>query len=372
MHMKILLLLREPIFDRIPSLKTLVWGLSEKGHSVKLLTSCTPRFPEPSMEHPLFCSVLFRERERKVECPTILKLLILATKELMLNRYDIVMGADAFSNIVASKLAKLFRLPHVCFQLEYPTFPAETFLEKTELDAIECSRILITHDHWHHELIKSFLKLDHTKVCYLPNATYSRAGIRESRLIQDRIKEYKRKLVLHSGGFGRWFRSRELALASDRWEPEYMLVFHMSHRMDGDPYFEEVYQQKHLNVAYSMDPVNTDDLDSLISSAHVGVALYSEDELGYRASYMGLAAGKIGNYLKCGIPVIATRLPSLRYIEEFCCGVLVDNEDEIFSALKHIDADYGTYRQGALNCYRELWHPDVYVSQIESNLLQLI
>lgn len=77
---------------------------------------------------------------------------------------------------------------------------------------------------------------------------------------------------------------------------------------------------------FSLNPVSTYELDSLVASADVGIALYSEKELGYRATYMGLAAGKIGNYLKCGVPIIATKLLSLSYIETYQCGILVEKE----------------------------------------------
>ena len=90
------------------------------------------------------------------------------------------------------------------------------------------------------------------------------------------------------------------------------MVFHVSHRVEDDKYFEEVYESDYRGkVLFSLNPVSTYELDSLVASADVGIALYSEKELGYRATYMGLAAGKIGNYLKCGVPIIATKLLSL-------------------------------------------------------------
>lgn len=369
--MNILILLREPIFDRIPSLKTLVWGLAEKGHNITLLTTRSLRFPIPSMSHPRLRIKLFAEREKKRELPTSFKLSLLAVKELTFHHYHIILGADCYANILASRLSTVFRLPHVCFQLEYPNFPPQSLAEKQEIKSIETARILITHDRWHHDFLKSQMDLTNTQVCYLPNATYSQSGIQESHMLQDRVGEYQRKIILHSGGFGRWFRCRELAQSSKQWNSDYLLVFHLSHQMEGDPYFDEVYQNKHSNMAFSQEPVGTDELDKLVSSAHVGVALYSEKDLGYRATYMGVAAGKIGNYLKCGLPVIATRLPSLQYLEDFYCGILIDHESEIQTALQCIDKNYLEYRQNALHCYRELWDPEAYICTIEESLLKL-
>lgn len=369
--MNILVLLREPIFDRIPSLKTLIWGLAEKGHNLTLLTARSSRFPIPSMNHPMMRIKLFNERTKMADLPTSIKLSLHAIRELMSHHYHIILGADCYANILASRLSTIFHLPHVCFQLEYPTFPPKRLVEKQEIKSIQHARLLITHDRWHHDFLESQMDLTRVQVCYLPNATYSPSGIQESCMLQDRVGEHQKKIILHSGGFGRWFRCQELAQSAAQWAPEYLLVFHLSHSMEGDPYFDEIFQNPPPNVAFSLEPVRTDDLDKLVSSAHVGVALYSEKDLGYRATYMGVAAGKIGNYLKCGLPVIATRLPSLQYLEDFRCGVLIDHESEIQTALRYIDNNYEEYRHNALRCYQELWFPESYIRTIEENFLSL-
>ena len=102
----------------------------------------------------------------------------------------------------------------------------------------------------------------------------------------------------------------------------------------------------------------------MISSADIGLALYSVKELSYRAELMGLAAGKIGNYLKCGLPVIASRMPSLKYIKDYGCGILVDEESEIENAVSIIMEKKESYRENAFKCYRELWHPQNYLPEI--------
>lgn len=370
--MNVLIILRGPIFDRIPSLKTLVHGLVIKGHRVTLITTNSPRFPKPSLEHPNFRVLLLKERSKKIGIPSSIKLIICAIKELIFTKYNFILGADCYSNILACRLSKLFHIPYVCFQLEYPTFPPLTSIEKKEIEAIASSQVLITHDQWHHEFLQSHMDLSHTDTYYLPNATYSSVTVQKSHMLQNRLGIHNRKLVLHSGGFSQVFRCKELAQATKNWgKDNYLLVFHISHYVKDDPYFNEIYNMDLNNVVFSLDPVNTDQLDKLVSSAYVGIALYSETHLGYRATYMGLAAGKIGNYLKCGIPVIATRLPSLQYLEDFHCGILIDSEDDILSALLHIDQQYDNYQKNAIDCYNTLWQPDKYVNPIIDRFLSL-
>jgi glycosyltransferase involved in cell wall biosynthesis len=110
----------------------------------------------------------------------------------------------------------------------------------------------------------------------------------------------------------------------------------------------------------------------MISSTDIGIALYSIDKLGYRAELMGLAAGKIGNYLKCGIPVIATKIKSLEYIEEYKCGVLINSEEQMQNAIDTIMADFANYSQNAYRCYKELWHPNNYLYKIMNYTTEVI
>jgi len=85
---------------------------------------------------------------------------------------------------------------------------------------------------------------------------------------------------------------------------------------------------------------------------------------------MGLAAGKIGNYLKCGVPVIATNLPSLKYIEDYKCGVLIDSFSELPTAIEKINKEYYTYRENTFRCYRELWDCSFYLDIILQTIIK--
>ena len=68
---------------------------------------------------------------------------------------------------------------------------------------------------------------------------------------------------------------------------------------------------------------------------------------------MGLAAGKIGNYLKCGIPVIATKVHSLSYLEDYQCGILIDDPAQINDAINDIVHDYDNYAKKLIYMLRD-------------------
>lgn len=366
--MTITIVLQSPFLDRIPSLKTLVVYLAKQGHNIKVITSVSPVFPVSDLSMcPNVKQILVKQRKRKFELPTKVKLLLCLLKDLMLNRSDIYIGGDDGGCYLLCMFHKIIKNRYVNFLLEYPEIE-----DANQLKRIEDADILITHDHWHSDFLKQHCKLDGKCILYLPNASYTDEFRGSSDYLSKRLGIDRDKvLILHSGGLDIMFMCKELATSAKNWDKNKVLVFHTSHSVEKDPYYISMSHaiEGQDNVMFSMKPVPNDELDKLVASATIGVALYSVEELSYRAEYMGVAAGKIGNYLKCGVPVIVNRLPSLSYIEEFNCGILIDSLDDIESACNKIIANYEEFREGAYRCYNEIWHPKQYLKCIEEQLL---
>ena len=365
----ILLVLREPFLDRIPSLKSLLWFLANKGYKITIITSESKNFTLMSFNHDKIRVLKVKQRRHMLELPTSVKIVLRSILYIAFNRIDFIIGGDMIGNIISTKIASLFNCKHVFFMLEYPQIPTNKHpqlnrLQKYENVVICKADCIITHDKWHKQFLVDNYKLPHDKIFLLPNASFTPEFTFKSNFLQERLKLSNKIIVLHSGGFGRWFKCKELADSAINWSDHVKLIFHMSHRLDGDLYFENIYTHHSDNVCFSLDPVLTHELDMLVASADIGIALYSVDELEYRATLIGLAAGKIGNYLKCGVPVIATRLQSLSYIEEYGCGILVDDEKDIINAIECIMSNRALYSQNAYQCYRILWHPEKYLNSI--------
>ncbi len=372
---EILVILKEPFLDRIPSLKTLILYLCDNNCHITLLTSSSKRFSGLTTEHNNLKVVTIDERSSKLEAPTTLKILLKYMSVMSRKRFDCVIGGDAWGNVIASKLNWLYSCPYVFFALEFPQIvtkdhPTLTKMENWENQALQKADFIITHDEFHKEFIIKNFNVNPDKILLLANASFTPEYRTRSIYLHDTFKLPSDSVaVLHSGGFGIWFKCVELADASKNWTGKMKLVFHIGRKPGESKEFDRIYgnpEYKHIN--FSLSSLSNRQLDEMISSADVGVALYSVEALGYRAELMGLAAGKIGNYLKCGLPVVATRLPSLRYIEDFKCGVLIDDESEIETAITRIMAEKGTYRENAFRCYRQLWHPGNYLPEIQKRL----
>lgn len=361
--MKVTLLLRVPFLDKIPNLKTLVVDFAKRGVDITIISTVNENYPVSDFcEFTNVKMVLVKQRTKRFGLPTSAKLLLVTINNILFNKSNYYIGCDNLANHLLTILKSFFSFTYINFVLEYPDIN-----KPTELNEIETSNYIITHDRWHAEFISKYCKLRNDQILFLPNASYTDEHKEHDNYLSERLHISTDKIIiLHSGGLGKWFCCRELVEAAMQWPEDKVLVFHTSHIVDHDSYFQTIKSMVSScgNVFFSTKPVPNEELDRLVASAKIGIALYSLEELGYRAENMGLAAGKIGNYLKCGIPVIATKVHSLSYLEDYKCGMLVDNPTQINDAINVILSNYDSYANNSYACYESLWHPKKYLDKI--------
>src|SRR5262249_55752782 len=68
-----------------------------------------------------------------------------------------------------------------------------------------------------------------------------------------------------------------------------------------------------------------------IAAADVGLALYLHDGPQFRN--MGTSSNRLCMFLAMGVPVIATRQPSLVFLEDYGCGILIDDPAGLIRAI---------------------------------------
>lgn len=361
--MKVSIVLRSPFLDKIPSLKNLIIYLSSKGIKVKVFTCSDLDYPGTVFEDKSIELYSVPVRTKKLQTPTLIRLGMALAKDLISDRSDIYIGADAPACKLLIKAKKYFSFKYWNFLLEYPDID-----NAEEVENLIAADHIITHDKWHSDFLIKNCHADAKQFLYLPNSTFTNERHESSLYLQNLLSlSSKDVLLLHSGGLGKWFLCQELADASISLGNNQYVVFHTSHNATGTDYFKKLEQSVtdgSYPVKFSLTPVSDSELDELVASATIGLAFYSVPVLGYRAEYMGVAAGKIGNYLKCGVPVIATKLPSLQYIEDYKCGILIDDFSQLAKAVNKILDSKEEFKENAYRCYRDLWEPTPYLETI--------
>jgi glycosyltransferase involved in cell wall biosynthesis len=356
-----LLIMRLPFLEKVPNALYLVRFLADRGYAVRILSTSDPMYPLPEAVDEQVSYEAIPRRERGERIPTSIRLLARALSLVRREPPCCILGLDPTGNIIASMVKKLTGVPYANFVLEYPQprHKRRGVFDRLEAHAFRCADIVITHDRYHSDFLVREVGVPESRIHRLPNGSGPRGGRPYGSYFRDQLGLADGdRVILHSGGFGPWFCCHELAAAAARWEKSRKLVFHTSHHVDSTPYAAE-FRAKGLDKCAILHsrPVPDSELDALVGSAHIGLAIYSLELLGFRAEYLGLAAGKIGRCLKNGIPVIATNTVSLRdYIESYRCGLCVNRPEEVGEAISRIFADYDSFRSNAFRCYDELWN----------------
>jgi glycosyltransferase involved in cell wall biosynthesis len=319
-----------------------------------------------------------RPKSTKLQMPTALKLFINALVVSLKYRPVLLIGGDRLGNILAAIVHKLTRVPYLYYGLELPGMRRRnmTLIDRMEHWSIRVANTVVTMDEHHSSFICKQVGISKDRCIFLPNATSGPAKREKTDVLRRKFFVKDEELLLvHAGGIGAAQQSIELANAARNWGQCFHLIFHAHCRMDEEKYFQQFADaiQSANNVHLNNQPVSSEQLDALISSADIGIAWYDRDLLGYRAELLGLAPGKIGRYLKNGLPVIAPNLPTIKeYLDEYACGICVDRLDDIASAVETIKTDYMRFSQNALRCYEELWRPERYLRDIQLRIEKMV
>jgi glycosyltransferase involved in cell wall biosynthesis len=73
--------------------------------------------------------------------------------------------------------------------------------------------------------------------------------------------------------------------------------------------------------------------------------------------HMGISSNRLCMFLAMGVPVIATKQKSFEFIEEYNCGVLVDNYKEFSNSIEVIKENLSVMRLNCEKCFHEYIRP---------------
>jgi len=90
---------------------------------------------------------------------------------------------------------------------------------------------------------------------------------------------------------------------------------------------------------------------SSMGGVDIGVAIYLNQAPQFQL--MGISSNRLCMFLAMGVPVIVSKQASFRFIEEYNCGVLVENAEQFEEAVKTIKADLDNMKKNALKCAQE-------------------
>jgi glycosyltransferase involved in cell wall biosynthesis len=227
-------------------------------------------------------------------------------------------------------------------------------LKAVERRAAQGSELSIEHTEERRKLLAEDLGLSCERIAIVPNAPLGPARAVESRFLHERLGlPPETKILLCPGTFGETFATSSVVRAAQGLPPGWVAVLHSAQRRaEDDPYVGELKKIDSAGrVVFSLQPVPYDQIDSLMASARVGLALYSATD-GDNYSTVGLSSGKLSHFLRVGVPVIVSPLPGLAdFVLANGVGQVLEERSALSDLVMSIERDYAGYRTRSLNCF---------------------
>jgi glycosyltransferase involved in cell wall biosynthesis len=372
----------------LPSLVNSALLLSRAGYQVDLVTVATDRFPglaPHDFGDPAIRVVPYRPgplaRLRGVgwvwSVPGLARTIERAVRDGP--PYRCLIGVDADGLLAATRVGTRLGLPVVYYSLEMEIARGETrrfiealvsrlsppgiilrrylknrlsawFKKPLERRAHRRARFTIALDEERARTLLADNRLPGADVVIVPTSPLALGRALDRDYLRRRLGIAPgQKILLHSGGITDVYRSLELAESVRRWPPDWTLVIH---GFSTDPVY--VARLRALadgrRLVVSTDLVPYQELDDLVASADIGLALYR----GFDSNHVAMASGKVLQYLKCGVPAIATDFPSLRRIlHGHGSGRCVRDEGDLEPAAREILADHRAWSDRARRCFED-------------------
>ena len=278
--------------------------------------------------------------------------------------YSFFIGVEPHSLMAATILGRLLRIPVAYLNLELTTLSANkrSLSHWFESWCNQQAVFTIVQDKERAKVVVEDNRIRTDSVVLVPAGARGPANPQKTDYLRRRFKlGSNTRIVLYAGGISNEeFRCLDLARSAVGALPEdWTLVIH-GWSSDSN----EMQQLRELaangRIIVSTGIVPYEELDQLLRSADIGVALYRNLDLNHYL--IGSASQKLAHYLKCGLPVITSDFPSLRsVVDNYRCGVCVSEcltPQEVSSAIDEIASNYGDYVLGAIRCFNECYDFD--------------
>ena len=289
--------------------------------------------------------------------------------------YTCLIGSDPPGLIAATILGWRFRAPVAYHSLELYLWRDSISLTGKWQKALEawCNRrcvFTIIQDQDRARCLIRENHIDRSQIVIMPVAGLGDPSRKKTSFLRRKLKIPDDKvIILQVGGVFHFNMCLELAQAAQDFPDSWVLVLH------GFPY-SEPYVQSILTIApkgkvvLSLQKIPLEQMDDLVASADIGVALYRN--LGPNFYYTGSASNKLVDYLKHGLPVIVSDFPSLRQvIERYQCGICIDDPSQLTTAIQRVLGNYHSFSQRAIACYRERYDARLYIGEVLERIEEL-
>lgn len=187
----------------------------------------------------------------------------------------------------------------------------------------------------------------------------------KSKFLQNKLRVDNKKIILYFGAIEKDRFITEIVKMAKDLDDGVVLVVHGVGPKRYIDYLQSIADKD--KVIFSFDFIPEQEIEDLISSADIGIALYKTTNANDRL--VAFSASKIAYYTQCGVPMIAFDTESFReLVGNYRCAELITTIDEIPHKVQRILGNYDLYRREAFSAFQEFYSLDENFSKLLNKL----
>ena len=246
--------------------------------------------------------------------------------------YDFVIGIDR-GIIEAELISRAKKIPYALISYEI-FFEAEAGIhfKMPEIKACQNIEFAVVQDTVRAKMLSQENKIPLSKMIYIPVAGRS-ANIDPLKkkyfyLHESLDIDQSKKIILYIGSIANWTMADYILESTRFWPDDWVLVINNRYANKINPFYAHYYNRD--NIFFCDHPTDrVSQLENILLSADIGIALYRAINgsigVGNNIRYIGMSSGKIGTYLKYGLPVITNDIGEISSsIQKYQLGTIID------------------------------------------------
>lgn len=308
--------------------------------------------------------------ERLPRFVKLLLVLLLYVRNLRsISRSGCIVGVDHYGIIQAELLASFFQKRLGFFSFEI-MFADELGESKKRAEIAACRRIsfCVVQDSVREKLLASQNSIGFSSVL----VPIGNAGlpVQQGCRVRDKLGiPQDKKVAIIIGSLAEWTCAHELVRTfCASLDSTWCLIVHGRFGGESTSFLEGLSNSK---IFVSAEPMDFNAMASLFDGVDVGLAFYKSISgnpfLGKNIENIGLASGKISNYLRHGVPVITNLDGEISdIVRRYNAGLVVPSVEDVFSGLSCLDL---SMKDGAVSLFDEVFNFTNYEDLLIQQLL---
>ena len=291
------------------------------------------------------------------------------------SQYLCFIGIEKIGLIWAGVLSEIYKFPLIYFSLELytednPGIDRVYHLREAEKRYHQLSIATIIQDGSRANALLKSNGVEHTNILYYPVSVRGNIIQEKSKFLQNKfnIGDDKKILLYFGSIYKTRFVTQIVKMAGDLDDDVILVV----HGWGSKKYLKYLQSIAHKSkVIFSLNLVEENEITNLISSAHIGIALYATSNLNDKLA--AFSSAKMAQYTQCGVPVLAFDAESSRELMNIHeCGELIHSVDQIPQKVRKILANYDAYKQQAYFAFKNFYDLDKNFSRLLSQFEEII